>query len=89
MKKVIEQVQISEGTKEKLQEYWFSMNAMQDLINKGITAEIVLQRYEVAYKNYNQQWEMILKENFTTPYADMPGYDWECNFTTNIITITG
>ena len=88
MKKIVETKIISEDETKKLQEYWFSMEAMKELISKGITQDIVIRRYELAFTNFNQQWESILKNNFEFDYSSTSKYNWECDFSTRTITIT-
>lgn len=89
MVEIIETAEISIEETKGLQKTWFGYQAMLDLINTGVNNASVLSEYKKAYAEYNQAWADILTKYFKTNYAnEKTGYSWECNFATNVVTIT-
>lgn len=85
---MVEKVEIERIDTERLEKSWFNMSALQDLIKNDITNDIIISKYQEAYKIYNQIWSELLLKYFKTDYTQMPGYNWTCDFSTNTIIIT-
>lgn len=87
MPKIIDKAVITETQKDELESAWYAYSAFSELIKSGTTEELILNRYEITFKKYNQVWGRLLKEYFEEDYS-IGKYNWNCDFETCTISIT-
>lgn len=77
---------ISEDDCRKLQKLYYRFDALNQLVIGGVASEIVLERYEKAYSDYQAKWNEILSGYFDID-LNKGNYSWNCSFNTREVTV--